>query len=222
MELQKRDLKIRWLKVIDRGRLITVLILLFPLIWLGKKILQGQTLPIDIACLQWINSLHTPVFKYTLPAFYWLGNAGTSAVFVIIGLGVLGWKRYWNEAVILAFSTLGILLIIDKGLKPFFARYRPPNNIPSAIGYSFPSGHASGNTMLYFYIASILAVRFPKMATYFYGLATILLILMGFGSVYTRAHWLTDILAGYGVGYIWFTIVMALLNLSNFKTRRYY
>lgn len=213
---------VRWLKIIRKRRLMVCLIILFPLMELCNNIFRGHFPAIDTACLQWINSLHDPILKYTLPAFYWLGNAETSAVIVVISLGILVWKRYWNEAVVLAFSTLGILLIIDKGLKPFFARYRPPDNIAGAIGYSFPSGHASGNTMLYFYIASILAVRFPKRAIYFYGLATILLILMGFGSIYTRAHWLTDILAGYGVGYIWFTIVIAVLNLSNFKTKRYY
>ncbi len=71
--------------------------------------------------------------------------------------------------------------------------------------------------VIHFAYVLIIAARYPKYAKYIYGLATIIIIGIGFSSIYVKAHWATDILAGYAIGYIWLLICLALLKLSNPK-----
>ncbi len=41
--------------------------------------------------------------------------------------------------------------------------------------------------------------------------------MMGISSVYLRVHWVTDILGGYCLGYILFTISLIFLKISDQK-----
>ena len=123
--------------------------------------------------------------------------------------------RYWHEAIALAFATLGILILVDEILKPFFDRRRPPKPrlVEDLSRDSFPSGHAAGNLVLYFYLSFILATRYPKLTKYIYGLATLIILSIGFSSIYVNAHWTTDIIGGYIFGYLWLLISLGFLNL---------
>lgn len=188
------------------------------LILLSKVILEKKPLPFDVYLLESLHKINEPVLSFVLHPFYAVGDTQFAAAIVVISLAVLCWKRYWQEAKVLAIASLGILLIVDKLLKPFFLRRRPPDRLDhSAAGFSFPSGHATGNLVLYFYLSYILAAHYPKLTVYIYGLTTTFLIIMGLSSVYLRVHWPTDILAGYGFGYIWLTICLVMLKLSSNK-----
>ena len=80
---------------------------------------------------------------------------------------------------------------------------------------SFPSGHGAGSLVFYYYLAFIIALRHPQIRCYIFSLATIAIALIGFSSIYVQAHWFTDILAGYGFGYIWLLICLGLLKFFN-------
>jgi undecaprenyl-diphosphatase len=138
---------------------------------------------------------------------------------VLVALITLIRQRYWSEVKALVFATLGILLLVDKVLKPFFARDRPPKPrlVSDLSPDSFPSGHAAGNLVFYFYLSFIIAARYPHLTKYVYGVATCLVLLIGFSSVYVKAHWTTDILGGYVFGYCWLLISLNLLKLLNHR-----
>lgn len=141
---------------------------------------------------------------------------------VLITLAILIRKKYWQEAKGLAFATLGILLLVDEVLKPLFERPRPPKPrlVTDLSPDSFPSGHAAGNLVLYFYLSFILAARYPKLTKYIYSLATVIVLLIGFSSVYTKAHWTTDILGGYLFGYLWLLVSLTLLQFLERKSQK--
>lgn len=165
-----------------------------------------------------LTTIHTTLprwFIYIARASYFVGEAEVAVFIVLFSLGFLAWKKYWEEAQVMALSTLSILILIDKILKPFLAIPRPENRlVENAFGNSFPSGHASGNLLLYFLLAYILSQSFSQFKIYFYSTATFLIILMGISSAYLRVHWVTDILASYAVGYIMFTIAITVLKSS--------
>ena len=117
---------------------------------------------------------------------------------------------------------MGILLLVDKILKPFFDRPRPPKPrlVEDLSPDSFPSGHAAGNLALYFYLSFIIATQYPQFKVYIYGMATIIVFLIGFASIYTQAHWFTDVLAGYIFGYLWLVLSLTLLKLLQCKYKK--
>ena len=146
---------------------------------------------------------------------YFLGEAEVAVFLVLFALGILIWKKCWEEAQVVALSSLSVLILIDRILKPFFDIRRPRQRLIRGItGYSYPSGHVAGNLLLYFLLAYIASYYFPKYKIYFYSVATFLIILIGISSVYLRVHWVSDILASYCLGYILFSMAILLLDIS--------
>lgn len=197
--------------------LYVALFLLLPIVGLCYQILNENYPQLDRQVLQFFQAERHSIFNLFFISIYQISGAYITAFIVFFALMILIYKRYWQEAKILAFSTLGILILIDKILKPLFDRRRPPEpRLVEDLGWdSFPSGHAAGNLVFYFYLAFILATRYPKLTKYIYGLATIIILSIGFSSIYTSAHWLTDVLAGYAFGYFWLLLSLELLKFSS-------
>ena len=191
-----------------------VLILLIPFAHFCYQILAKDYPEFDTQFLLYLEDKRVWIFNIFFKTLYQIGGAYITGGIVLIALIVLVYKRFWHEAKTLAFSTLGILILVDQILKPLFDRRRPPHPrlVKDLSRDSFPSGHAAGNLVLYFYLSLVLANKYPQFTKYIYGLATLIIFLMGFGSVYTKAHWVTDILAGYVFGYIWLSISLLVSN----------
>lgn len=201
-----------------RINLIITTVCIFCFAWFSWQVIQKNLNEFDEFFLEWLHEILPSWFIYIAKPIYFIGEAEVAVFLVLLSLGVLAWKRLWLEAQTVAVSSLSILLLIDKILKPLFHRRRPLERLLDNIhGRSFPSGHASGNLLLYFLLIYIISLRFPQYRNILYAIATIILILMGISSVYLRVHWVTDILAGYCLGYIFFTICIILLKISDKK-----
>lgn len=162
-----------------------------------------------------IQEILPPWFIYIAKISYFLGEAEVTVFFVLICLGILVWKKHWQEAQVVALSCLSVLILIDKILKPLFKIRRPLGRlVPAITGYSYPSGHIAGNLLFYFLVAYIASQSFPQYKLYFYSVATFLMVLMSISIAYLRVHWISDIFASYCVGYILLSIAILLLNSS--------
>ena len=183
------------------------------------RIYQLQYPAIDDWFLTFLGERNNNYLNFIFKVSYEMGGTYVAGGIVIVALGVMIWQNYRQEAQAFAVATLGILILVDRILKPFFDRNRPPKPrlVDGLSRHSFPSGHAAGNLVLYFYLSFVIATKYPKLKVYVYGLATAIAIAIGFGSVYTKAHWLTDVLAGYIFGYLW---LMVSLGLLKFLQRR--
>lgn len=84
----------------------------------------------------------------------------------------------------------------------------------TGLSYSYPSGHAMGSMVLYGFLAYILAIHYPRYARLVYSIAAILVMAIGFSRLYLGVHWPTDIIAGYGVGFLWVTLCITMLKLQ--------
>jgi membrane-associated phospholipid phosphatase len=202
----------------NKTRSIICLLSLGLFIWLAAFIEEKKPFQIDSFILDSLHHIINPVFTAICKLFYLVGDEYFAAGIVLLNLGILYWRGRRQEANILGFSTLGILILVDRILKPIAARRRPLQRLIEGItGYSFPSGHTAGNFILYFYLAYVLAERFPHLTKYIYCGTTIFLVLMGFSVVYLRVHWFTDIIGSYAIGYIWLTICLTILKFTRKK-----
>ena len=87
-----------------------------------------------------------------------------------------------------------------------------PRPIPSDVhilihetGFSFPSGHAVGIVLLVaaWYVLTPKRWRIDVLA-----LSGLVIAAVGYSRIYLGVHWLTDVLAGYGIALLWVAIVL--------------
>jgi undecaprenyl-diphosphatase len=173
---------------------------------------------------QWIDPRRPPTFDEAV--LHWLGDKlqgpigeGLLQVYRVSGVHVTGFlvlaaliyvvlQRWWNDLRLLVTSTAGILVIIDLALKPLFDRSRPPEKLLDVDGRSFPSGHAAGAVAFYGAMLVILAVHYPRLRRPLAIGACLWVALVWLSTLYARAHWPTDLLAGGAVGLAWLTVCL--------------
>lgn len=140
------------------------------------------------------------------------GTRGTVIGVLLVGIPLLLRRRFWS-AFGLAFATAGGGLVV-LGLKEFFARARPMEQIVHAGGYAFPSGHAF-SAMVFFGYLIYLGQKHLRIAI-LQVLVTIgsftMIVLIGASRVYLNVHWLTDVLGGFFAGFVWLVLSILIVR----------
>ncbi len=131
-----------------------------------------------------------------------------SVVVAIVTLVLLVKKRFRWAAYLVLTTGFGALLL--RGLKTYFARARPDlaTAIRQAHGYSFPSGHAMGATVVcgaLTYLAFRVCKGWRAKGAALAAGATFILA-VAFSRVYLGVHWISDIAAGVSAGLLWITV----------------
>jgi membrane-associated phospholipid phosphatase len=163
----------------------------------------------DETILHWLGDhLRGPIGDALLMVYRVSGKHFTSFL-VLAALIFLVLKRWWRDLSMLVMATGGILMIVDLALKPLFDRARPPDKLLEVDGRSFPSGHAAGAIAFYGAMVVILASHHPHLRRPLAIGAGLWILLVWLSTLYARAHWPTDLLAGCGVGLAWLTVCIA-------------
>ncbi len=126
----------------------------------------------------------------------------------------LALRRRWIELAVLI-GGVAIIAFMPGAIKGWTERPRPQGGEVSAPGYSFPSGHAARAT-LYTWLAVTLALRVvPGLTRRSLVIAAgiALTVLIGLTRVYLGVHWLSDVSAGWALGFAGFAMcaVIALI-----------
>ena len=125
------------------------------------------------------------------------GSIGRVLLFNIALVGLL-WQGRRFAALWLTFTMAGGTLL-NLGLKQIFAAPRPDllPHLDIVNSYSFPSGHAAGNMILFGAIAMLITRRAAYMV------CGVIILLIGVSRTWLGVHWPTDVLAGWIVGLGW-------------------
>jgi undecaprenyl-diphosphatase len=179
------------------------------LVVLARLIDPQQPPRFDEAILAWlVEHLRGPVGDALL-RIYQLSGVHFTAVLVLAALIYVSMRRWWRDLRLLVMSTAGILMLVDLVLKPLFDRARPPEKLLIVDGRSFPSGHAAGSVAFYGAMVVILASHHPRLRRPLLIGASLWIGLVWLSTLYARAHWPTDLLAGGGVGLAWLTVCLS-------------
>ncbi len=168
----------------------------------------------DRTAAGWIEQIRSPAITALLP---WLGKFGDTSVLVTVYAIVfllfwfkLGWRR---EAGFAAVSLLGAYAV-NTMLKQVIARARPQELewLVQADGYSFPSGNAMVAASFYSYVVFQLfrhmKGRHSIGAFAIMLLGAVVIVLAGSSRLYAGIHYTSDILAGYGLGLAFASVLM--------------
>nr|WP_244318568.1 bifunctional DedA family/phosphatase PAP2 family protein [Roseibium hamelinense] len=175
-----------------------LLLITMPLFfWIMGEVAPGEPMVrADIAILNLFESLRTPIGDKLMIAATMLGDGivvGVVAAAVAIYLFA---RRAWRRAIGFLIA-IGVTAVFVPTLKLLLHRSRPMDLYTGADAFSFPSGHATLNAVLYGICAVLIAhdrSRWAKAGIF--TVTAILVITIGFSRVYLGAHWMSDVLAG--------------------------
>ncbi|MBL8158718.1 phosphatase PAP2 family protein [bacterium] len=119
------------------------------------------------------------------------------------------------------------LLVISLGsaatvwaLKIFFALPRPsdPIALMTIDSFSFPSGHAAAAATLYGFLLWMMlgTGTTDRVRTLAAGIFFMIIVLVGFSRMYLGVHYLSDVIAGYVIGFVWVMIGVSLARSKKF------
>jgi undecaprenyl-diphosphatase len=163
-----------------------------------------------------LNERATPWVTSAMEAVSWLGSTPGLLLVTLAGSGVLLARRRVRAGALVAASFLGSEAL-DALLKVEFARPRPSLAhplMPQAVGYSFPSGHATGSmavygALAYLFVTTARQKRATRVLAALGVLALVLLI--GFSRIYLGEHFPSDVIGGWCVALAWLAILVLTL-----------
>ena len=106
---------------------------------------------------RWFHARQSPTVAHALYALSAPGSARWIALVLVIAAAYALWRRHWYGLMALVLTVPGGMLI-GEGIKLLVHRHRPYLVGPFVdwSGYSFPSGHTIGATLLYGWLAFLL------------------------------------------------------------------
>ncbi|MEM8505294.1 MAG: phosphatase PAP2 family protein [Cyanobacteria bacterium P01_D01_bin.1] len=195
-------------------------LILYLIANLSEEILEQESFTLDKHILLYIHQFSNPVLDRLMLSVTKLGNPEIVVPITAAAFILLWWKRYRLAAKFFALNALGGV-VLSNVLKLVFNRPRPelwPRLITETT-YSYPSGHALGSMILYGFLSYLLITLYPRYSLAWRVIGIVLILAVGFSRLYLGVHWPTDILAGYGVGFLWVTVCIVLMRMQAAKSR---
>ncbi len=127
------------------------------------------------------------------------------ALVLVVAAVLLARGRYRWALYLVLTTTIGG--IVNRLLKAYFLRERPDlaEAIRSASGYSFPSGHAMGSTIVFGALTYLALRHFGRWRdrSAFLAIALSTVLAISLSRIYLGVHWITDVVAGIAAGLVW-------------------
>src|SRR3989344_2190385 len=104
-------------------------------------------------------------------------------------------------------------------LKEIFHRSRPVGALVAETSSSFPSAHSLISVAFYAFVFYLLAKNTKCCFSKYLLISGVFIapILLGFSRLYLSVHYLSDVLAGYAIGDVWFLIGVYGIKFINRK-----
>jgi undecaprenyl-diphosphatase len=168
----------------------------------------------DESAAEWGAAHHTDTSTKLLELVTQLGASGWLVLLMGV-VGVVSWIRSRRPAVLGYLAIVGVgVSSLNNALKHLIDRERPAvTQLTEFSSSSFPSGHTAAAAASWAAVALVLARRRRRTGRALAAVsALVITIAVAFSRVLLGVHWLTDVIAGALVGWVWFTIVTILFG----------
>ncbi len=184
---------------------------------------NGPLIQTDMALASQMHTLAVNTARTTNETMtfgFFLGKEVIEIIGVILVVYFIH-KRFWPE--------LGMILIGWSGgtavwffLTRYFDRMRPADQMGIDVHYpSFPSGHTMQSVLCFGLLAYFLMPHLPSTGwKWMIAIVAVLTMLfIGFSRVFQGGHYLSDVLAGYGIGLAWGALVYTVMEAFAIRRR---
>jgi undecaprenyl-diphosphatase len=195
------------------GGFVALLACLLALGAIAEDVHNQEASALDALATPLLHGLSNPILDAVMGTLTTLGSTIVVVPLFVAALVLLIWRRHRREALFLAVSMAGSL-VLNQSLKLIFQRPRPQLAWAQVQPeYSFPSGHAMNSIVFYVAVALIVWVLWGRRAGLIATvLAIVLALLIGTSRIYLGYHYFTDVLGGLLAGAAWLIIVAAALD----------
>ncbi len=194
--------------------LVIFILLIALLVFLIRKPIRKYK-PADLAVFKRLESWVSPARSKFISAITFFGNhqflVPANIVLIIYFLAIRNHNWFSVRVAAIAISSLVLMLV----LKALFRRKRPLNPLlKAARGLSFPSGHAIMAVTFYGLLIYIVrhTIDHELLRIVCWVLLVVLIVLIGFSRIYLRVHYMSDVLAGFIIGFSWLLISLAVVG----------
>ncbi|MDI7741125.1 phosphatase PAP2 family protein [Lysinibacillus fusiformis] len=180
-----------------------------------------------VFCILWMTYETPAIFAFDLSAanllygidiitpFHYLGE--TKVIFgVWLIVLLIIWIRLRDaKLMFFTFLTIGLGFGLYQFLKRIVERPRP-EILDQYTTYSFPSGHATHGILFLLTLAFVFSklVKSVKALRAIWIAAVLIFLLIGLSRVTEGRHFASDVLAGWSLGYTWFTLCTLWYRVS--------
>ena len=164
------------------------------------------------------NEIQTPMLNKLMVMLTSLDDGVSVLTFSIVSILFLAYKK-WYRDLWFYFLSVGGATIAFISIKLIVQRVRPDSDLLYVSGYSFPSGHATMATAvaLTMYFIFVKRVHLASLHVLLLFVCTAWVFIISFSRVYLDVHWLSDVIAGIGLGLFWVTFLILWSKLYENK-----
>lgn len=205
-----------------RNFLIIIVLVFTTLTYLAKEHNYFKT---DLTITLFIQNYNPVWFDLLMRFVSFVGDVSSMTILISL-LVIYGFKIGKRHAPLMLIVSVVGGLVLSYILKLVVARPRPDPNLIYQIGNffwwdSFPSGHVLGAVSLYGFLLYIAYTQLKKnlFRKLIIGICILMMTLMGLSRIYLGAHWFSDVLGAYLLGFIWLTCVVFVYQKLNPKVK---
>ncbi|WP_454642783.1 VTT domain-containing protein [Bradyrhizobium liaoningense] len=174
-----------------------------------EDVVRGDPLmQVDGIIYRTLQELRTPAGDTFLIAVTELGDPVVTTTVTIVVFLWLAWQRAWRTAFYWV-AAVGFAATLNTITKLAIHRPRPGDlAYMGATAFSFPSGHATVNAVLYGFLAFLITRQFrPVCRLPIFVAALCFATLIVFSRLYLGAHWFSDVVGSLAFATAWVVVL---------------